>query len=347
MKIHGLLTGCLLAGANGAMALVPTTNVHDFGEVFIPRDAPIGSQIAQKTTGDGQSSDMTDMGKPLEHHLLIGPRLPSIVAASADSRSQSRGEHLYDSGIPGIGIAVRHGGYLICKPNFTQIIPNERFYPFSGVVCQLSDAQSRYNNLQAVYLVKTGEIATGTHTINKDLYRITFDGAPFVSGSLSARVTVAGCNMPAAAPTQVNVDLGAHHQSVLSLGGAGVTPYVDFEIPLYNCTAGTYPPNMNWNYFSGNYANIKLDPANGSTIYDAARGILNLRPDSTAGNVGVQILKNSTWTTPMPLGEEVRLNHVQDGTTFVPLRARYIRLNPTVVNPGTANATANFTVNYK
>lgn len=338
-----LLTGCLLVGANAAMAFTPTTNVHNFGEVFIPRDARIGSQIAEQRAGHLQTIGIGYWRSTLQSTLLIGPRLPRTAAAhdvQDNDLLYNKGDHLYDSGVPGVGIATVYIGRNICNDTETAILqPNESFAPLNAKICNITP---NFINHYKVFLVKTAEIPAGTHTINKDLYRVLLNGGPIIDGSISARVTVAGCELPAS-HKQITVDLGDH--KLTSLETEGVTPAVEFSIPLHNCTAGRYPANMEWNYFTGNYANITLTPANGSTIVDAAAGMLGLKPDSTAEGVAVQILQSDGQ--PMRLGQEVRLNHVQDGTTDVPLKARYKKRPPVALAAGTANASANFTVTYK
>lgn len=341
-----LATGCLLIGAEAALAdFTPTINAHDFGEVFIPRDAPIGSQIAQKNAGDRQESEkLRDDGKPLVNDIRIGPRLPAIVAAASSIDSANKGDHLYDSGVPGIGIAIRHGpSNGLCDLHVNMLLPESKFMPFSGRICRYTGQGTYYINSQIVYLVKTGEIAAGRHMINKELYQISFDGTPFATGTMSAGVTVSGCELPPASK-QITVELGDHDQQVFS--PSGKSPSVDFTIPVHGCIAGTYPPNTNWNYFTGNYANLKLEPARGSDIIDAANGVLSLKPDSSAGGIAVQILKSNR--TPMPLGQEVRLNPVENGTTLVELKAQYVRrASLGALRPGTANASANFTLTFK
>ncbi|MET0889341.1 MAG: fimbrial protein, partial [Stenotrophomonas maltophilia] len=127
-------------------------------------------------------------------------------------------------------------------------------------------------------------------------------------------------------------------------------PAVDFNITLNSCIAGTYYP-VTGGFVQGNFANIQLDAIRGSTVVDADRGMLGLspsaNPDEDARGVAVQVLQPD-GTTPMTLGMPVQLNRITNGTTLVPLKARYIQIgdghSPT---PGTANAYASFTVTYR
>ncbi|WP_342366753.1 fimbrial protein [Pseudomonas fluorescens] len=77
-----------------------------------------------------------------------------------------------------------------------------------------------------------------------------------------------------------------------------------------------------------------------------AGGILSLSSDSTAQGVAIQVLRDDG--TPMNLGQSLRLLRVVNGTTSVPLKARYIQTGdgPTP-QPGSANGYASFSVTYR
>jgi type 1 fimbria pilin len=194
-----------------------------------------------------------------------------------------------------------------------------------------------------VYLVKTGTIALGRHAINMPLYTIDYNGTQWATGSLQAAITVSGCELPGAPFKQIDVVLGDHDTQVFSGKGSASTA-VEFDIPLHGClgeTGNTYE----WNYFRGNYANLKLDPAQGAQVVDAAQGLLGLKPGSTASGVGVQVLQPDG--TPMVLGQEIRLNRITNGTTLVPLKARYVQTTDQSPEPGSATSAAHFTVTYQ
>lgn len=319
-----------------------TVNQHEVGEVYIPRDAPLGSQIAQNAAGRAYTIECTR--NRINHHLLIAPRLPSITAAAQDANSASKGSHLYASGIDGIGIAVKHSRGWICQGG--QYIPSDQvFYPFSGEICPQggSTPQYPYYNTSTVYLVKTGPIQAGRHVINQTLYTIDYNGQQWATGTLRAAVTVSGCQLAGAPFKQIDVALGEHDRKTFTGPGSGSEP-VSFDIPLHGCV-GDSTDTFSWNYFKGNYANIRLDPAQGAQVIDAGQGVLGLRPDATATGVGVQILQADG--TPMVIGQDIRLIKLTGETTLVPLKARYLQTGEGAPEPGSANSTANFTVTYK
>lgn len=82
-------------------------------------------------------------------------------------------------------------------------------------------------------------------------------------------------------------------------------------------------------------------------IVDAGQGVLGLNSEATASGVAVQVLKQDG--TVLPLGVDVPIMPVQDGTTNLQFGARYIQTagDASGPQPGIANATANFTITYK
>jgi len=345
-----LVTRCAAVGllfmAPSAWALCPpptTVNQHNMGDVFIPRDAPLGSQIAQNAAGRAFTIECT--GNRIGHQMLIGAQLPPMVVAVQDASSATKGEHLYASGVAGIGIAVQQTRGWMCNST-GQVANSERFFPFTAAICPQggSTPQYPYYNAVTVYLVKTGEIPLGRHTINLPLYTIDYNSSRWASGALQASVTVSGCEL-SGTPTfkQIDVPLGEQDKKVFKGKGSG-SPAVDFTIPLHGCL-GSAVDTYEWNYFKGNFANLVLDPAQGAPVVDAAQGILGLKPDSTASGVGVQVLQEDG--TPMAIGQRVRLNRVTNGTTLVPLKARYVQTGEQSPEGGSADSAASFTVTYQ
>ncbi|UVL63654.1 type 1 fimbrial protein [Pseudomonas sp. B21-032] len=342
--IKCLVAGCLLLAGKSALAapcsVVTTTNLHDFRDVFIPRDAPIGSRIADAFNANTDAF-VYDCGQArLDLQMLAAPA-PRVNAAYEDNFDAALGQNLYASGVAGIGIAIQHVRGWRCASDGSPA-PSFPFLNAIGFVC--SSGQQYYYNGYKAYLVKTGNIAPGRHNINGVFYNTSFNGSRWAAGSINARVTVAGCSLPSAPSNQINVPLGSHQRSVFSGAGTG-TPAVDFAIALHSCTAGTYPDFGAWNYFSGNYANVRLDPIKGSTILNAASGILSLGNGSSARGIGIQVF--SAQGVAVHLGQEVRLDQVQNGSTQVALKARYVQLGPAIPEPGPANGSLSFTVTFR
>ncbi|WP_194792328.1 fimbrial protein [Pseudomonas sp. UFMG81] len=153
----------------------------------------------------------------------------------------------------------------------------------------------------------------------------------------SGSINVAMCGLPGAPGTQVMVPMGTWRTGQFH-GEGSVTDTQTFNVPVQACQAGTDPRNQN-------FAALRLDPRNGSSVLDAQRGILGLNADSDATGVGVQVLKADL--TPMPLTEEVEMVRMSNGDLNIPMAARYIQVGNQTPVGGVANASVGFTLTYK
>ena len=347
MKIHrspllAVLGTTLWAGHSWAACPPPVAQETHSTTAFVPRDAPVGSVI----TGGNVNYDSTTRhrceGRPVILEMLAGPAEAPISAANNGSTGhRDIGNHLYKTNIPGIAIGATMTSGSLCSTPGSGLIPeSDRYFPKSAFSCSGSTYQTRVY----YWLYKTGPIAPGSHQLNVNALRVLFDGALQSSLTLNQTIVVSGCTMPSVGNNQVDVAMAPTHVKDFSTAGS-VGASKPFAITLQTCTAGRYTSNYPWNYFTGNFANVRLEPSKGSTVIDAAQGIVGLRPESTATGIGVQILKNDS--SPVALNQEVPILHVQDGVTQVPLLARYIQIGDTPVEGGTANATVNFTVTFR
>lgn len=155
----------------------------------------------------------------------------------------------------------------------------------------------------------------------------------FTSGSIN----VALCGLPGSPGTQVTVPMGTWRSGQFR-GDGSFTDAKTFNVPVQACLAGTEPGNEN-------FAQLRLDPRNGSSVLDAQRGILGLNNDSDATGVGVQVLKADL--TPMPLIEEIPMVRMTNGDIQIPMAARYIQVGNDRPVGGVANASVGFTLTYK
>ncbi|WP_332763320.1 fimbrial protein [Pseudomonas koreensis] len=310
------------------------------GTVFAPRDVPIGTTL--NTNGTMRQLNFGDSlecyGTSFYNTTLIGPVAANIPVDVLRVPANA----LLQTNVPGIGLAIYMTGFSAAW-NPPPGNPS-RFIPFNmnrsnASTAVMNQAMMRYA------LIKTGDIAPGTHTINQLVATGTSDMGPMFDLTFTATVTLAGCSMPASPGNQINVPMGNWEKRVFN-GKNSTTQAQSFAITLNSCIAGSnYPGNTN-GYFSGNYANIQIDGNKTSTIIDAANGVLSLSSDSTAQGVAIQVLQDNG--TPMNLGQPVRLTRIVNGVTSVPLKARYIQTGegPTP-QPGTANGYASFTVTYR
>ncbi|WP_194792327.1 fimbrial protein [Pseudomonas sp. UFMG81] len=153
----------------------------------------------------------------------------------------------------------------------------------------------------------------------------------------SGSINVAMCGLPGAPATQVTVPMGTWRTGQFR-GEGSVTDTQTFNVPVQACQAGTNPRNQN-------FAALRLDPRNGSSVLDAQRGLLGLNADSDATGVAVQVLKADL--TPMPLTEEVQMVRMTNGDLNIPMAARYIQVGTDTPVGGVANASLGFTLTYK
>lgn|SRR3990167_3532591 len=310
--------------------------------VFAPRDVPVGTTLNATGTvyrlnfGDTMECYLSSMYKT----DLVGPVVNSVPVDVLNVPANA----LLQTNVPGIGLAIYMTGFAsswqMPAGNPSRFIPFTltRNAPTSAIMTQ---AMMRYA------LVKIGEIPPGTHTIRQLVATGSSDsGNHMFDLRFSTTVTLAGCSLPEAPGNQIDVAMGSWERRVFN-GKHSTTAAQPFAITLNSCIAGSNYPNNGANaYFTGNFANIQIDGSKTSTILDAANGILSLSSDSTAQGVAIQVLRDNG--TPMNLGQPVQLNRVVNGTTAVPLKARYIQTGdgPTPT-PGTANGHASFTVTYR
>ncbi|NVZ52571.1 type 1 fimbrial protein [Pseudomonas sp. B6002] len=311
------------------------------GTYFAPRDIPIGSSLnsrptAIQTVNFGDTLRCT--ASAFYTTTLIGPLAMGVPVDYAIVPANA----LLQTNVPGIGLAIYMTGFT---PEWRLPPDNpNRFIPFTltyDAPAPVTMPSMRFR----FALFKTGDIAAGTHSVNQVVASGTSNMGPIFDLTFAASITVAGCSLPAAPGNQIDVPMGTWEKRVFS-GKHSTTPAQPFAITLTACIAGTNYPNNAGGYFNGNYANIQIDGNNTSTILDAANGILSLSSDSTAQGLAIQVLRADD--TPMNLGQPVRLNRIADGTTTVPLKARYIQTGdgPTPM-PGSANGYASFSVTYR
>ena len=311
------------------------------GTVFAPRDIPVGTTL--NTTSTMRQLNFNDTlicsGVASYNTTLVGPIVTNVRPDVINPPSNA----LLQTSVPGIGLAIYMTGFALAwQPPADN--PN-RFIPFNmsrtaPSIATMNQAMMRYA------LIKTGEIAPGTHTINQLVATGTSDMGHMFDLTFTATVTLAGCSLPPAPGNQINVPLGSWEKRVFN-GKNSTTEAKPFAITLNSCIAGSnYPKNGTNAFFTGNFANIQIDGNKTSTILDATNGVLSLATDATAQGVAIQVLQNNG--TPMNLGQPVQLNQVVNGTTTVQLQARYIQTGdgPTP-QPGTANGYASFSVTYR
>jgi type 1 fimbria pilin len=316
---------------------------HNVGTVFIPRDAPVGSIIGGLAVARATGGYFGCQAGSSFEATALAPVLPDVVVGGWPSLPAGK---IISTNIPGVGVVFSCGGPLCGLFG----VDGTGYWPASNPSLP-GNPRSNGSAVRGT-LIKTGPIdgSAGPVALSGTMLQVTSDGGYVVfTLSLTGTVTVSGCSIPAAPGNNIPVPMGNIPQRAFQGPGTSA-PAVDFNITLNSCVAGTYNP-VPGGFIQGNFANIQLDAIRGSTVIDAARGMLGVspsaNPDDDATGVAVQVLQ-ADGSTPMELGVPVQLNRINNGTTLVPLKARYVQTGdghaPT---PGTANAYASFTVTYR
>lgn len=270
------------------------------------------------------------------------------------------GGNVYNTNIPGIGIAVWYAGNTVTTTKFFTLLGNRQI--------NIPASNSYYDGISSAFdisLVKIGPTPTGNYAITgsslpvvKYFYTAGSNvaGLPItvrtVTFSGSLNVSAQTCTTP-----EVNVNLGTYDTSSLTSVGSA-TPWIDSSIRMTNC------PKFQGYFNNGNPVNLSTGSAPTSTsnqfgvtltpistILDAANGIMSLTPSPTsATGVGIQIAQGTSSTTSPALFDFNKesmtdLPKTGDSDITYPLVSRYIKMSPHVT-PGPADGKVTFTLNY-
>jgi len=277
----------------------------------------------------------------------VTTRLPQIHGSSL----VAPGEVILQTRIPGIGVVLGLSLAGLDYDRFWVRRPGTGRYgwnvPHTKTVSPISVPGGSvttgiWNAYHDYRIIKYGPVDAGVgpqSLAGHTLAEVTSDRSGrilemvFSGGSIN----IAMCGLPGAPGSQVTVPMGTWRTGQFR-GEGSYTDARAFQVPVQACQAGTVPGN-------DTFANLRLDPRNGSSVLDAQRGILGLNSDSDATGVGVQVLKADL--TPMPLIEEVQMVRMQNGDIQIPMAARYIQIGKDAPVGGVANASVGFTLTYK
>jgi type 1 fimbria pilin len=340
-------------------------------------DIPVGSVIYQASLIMTDSFiegkwPAADVGKT--NYYTMTTVLINAPYPLADLASGPFAGGVYQTGIPGIGVAIIYtNGRLITTAK--RYVENQNVLGSElGIRYNMSgEASARY-----VVLIKTGPITPGSYNISAanfptvqsamDFTQTNNANAAAVTGlpikywtfgfQGSLTVTSQTCTTP-----DVNVPMGSYeiHEYFTALNS--VTPWVDASIDLKNCPTfhGFYnqtnaPLLMNYNTGAtttttsiNNSIGLRLTPT--SSVIDAANGVMDIDTSASgaASGVGIQIGwgSSSAMPTPFDFAAEKLVTLPKDGsqTLRIPLAARYIQTAERP-KPGKANGKVTFTINY-
>lgn len=297
-----------------------TANVS-FGAIAVQRDAAVGEVLATAQTGALNGGSCLGGCSPSPWSPIYPATFSSDGTIATFTSLSTLGSNIYDTNVAGVGIRVTHQQ----GPSTSNLLPFNTTYSIASTV--------PVRNL-IVELIKTAPtISTGTLQTGMLAQQVYYtDPAKKVTGwtlNLTGNNTVqqVACSVT---NTVINVPMGEVNNIDFRGSGSSAGEKA-FTIPL-NCDAGTK-------------VNVTLE-AGSSGSFDASQGIVNLDSSASvaATGIGLQMLFNST---PVVLGEMLSIGTAtSQGNFSIPLTARYIQIG-SEITPGTANATATFTMTYK
>ncbi len=316
--------------------------VLDIGSVWVPRDAPVGTIIAErdKTEGINRSG-----GKAVCFYDSTTPAVAQLIPSTAfvpgimvPSMGRTAKDNILKTNVPGIGAIITMAWpYDDSFSNTFAPDDGDTSLPYRGTILRVAGIGAPVERgIMNLKLIKTGAIAPGMHRISGELYHGTFTTlGKALDFSLEANVHQAQCTLKANAVSADPVMLGDH--TVADFKGPGTaTADVPFSITLSDCEDD---PNG-----STAYAHIYLEGTKGSTSVDPANGIFSLSTDATATGVGIQIRHQDGRV--LPLEKNVPIKKLDLGPTRMDFKARYIQTAPNV-SPGLATGALNFTISYR
>lgn len=338
----------------------------DLGDVFVPRDAPYGSIIGG-TVSVTASSGFRCTGTVI--NLVAAP--PGDGTADLANNNGSKSIPTPLGHVPAFKTSLENVGVILITdvfdqhktsvPRVSNLASRIDILPLIYYTGPYNPSSSRNHDLYytpptiSAKLVYLGGLSSGSHSISKTLPpALLYAGNPItgiqthaqLNLTINGSVTVSDCQIPNVSK-QIEVPIGTVTRNIFQ-GKGSTSEDVNFQIPLTNCVAGSFPtPAFPGNYFETSNANIRLEGSNGSVVLDAQEGILGLNSDSDASGVAVQVLKADG--SKLELGRDTPIKRLNDGNMNLDFKARYIQTSesPLGPEPGTANASANFTITYK
>ncbi|WP_410481600.1 fimbrial protein [Pseudomonas plecoglossicida] len=312
---------------------------YDAGTLWVPRDAEIGREIATLDVAvnnrEGAQIECFYSSAP---PTTISMPTSTPIAMGVPVRGQRFAGTVLRTNIDGIGAIINVGfPYDSSAPNTFTSDNGTQAIPYNGTMRTDTGFAARLGYFFGkVTFVKTGPIAPGDYTIDKEMFHgITNDKGKVMDFTLKGRVKQAQCTL-LGNPVSADPVKFADHTLADFTGPGPVGTEVGFNIKLSDCEDDSSAPTA--------YAHIELDGANGSSVVDAKRGIFSLGTGSTAAGFGIQILHDDG--RELPLQEAVSVKRLSVGVTQLDFKARYYQLDPKVKD-GLAKAALKFTISYR
>ena len=325
----GVLTVLLVAVAPALAQTVnfspATLSLSPAGPYSVPRDAPVGSQIASAQAVASAS----------------GISCAVIETASVNGTEVAAGSGLYQTSVSGIGVSF----FVVNGASQTLITSSGGGYT-SGTIS--APGNGPLPGIEAILLV-TGPVAAGYSLSSLPSVTVTLTPTGSCSWSTAIPVTLAvNAGNSAVVPitctvTTPSVAVSLPTVSLSSLGAVGATAG-DTAFPIgLSCAAG---------------ANVYITLSDVTTPANTT-ALLTLAPDSTAQGVKLRILNALGPVQFGPDNAEAGSTHQwllgpSSGVNGVPLTVQYYRDDttpsgntPAAVSAGSVHAQATFTMSYQ
>ncbi|MFU2326194.1 fimbrial protein [Pseudomonas sp. NFX98] len=320
----------------------------DVGNVYVPRDAPVGSVIGV-INKFVQTPHPGPQGITCSNDGSVVLNFNAVPIAPSDRRvheiiGDPTGGTVFKTNIPGVGARITlEFGFDGMAGNSFVPIGGPPIVPFDAHISRTLVSPFTLSRLRSkVTLVKTAMIAPGPHMLSQQIFDGHFSdiGKGFTYG-IRGTVVQALCTVGANPVSVDPVPLGDWDAKDFVYPGF-TTPPTSFTISLSSCIADPYDDNQA-------HAHIRLDGANGSVPEDdGSYGVINLSPVSTAAGMGIQVLR-SDGVTPVPLGTDVSFGAIEDGRNkILDFRARFYQIKDSAdIRPGKAEGALSFTITYQ
>lgn len=295
--------------------------IFNLSSIAVSQSLPVSSDIP----GSIHSVTFSGNCNAPDIKPLVSPGMPIIACYFGVGAELASMPGVYDSGVPGIGIAMKNslgqrivGAGVGCDTRNTPLGTLDSSLNFSYSV-SLSLVKVNNNVSPGTLILSNTVFGMGVYNTG---VRIG-NGENTVSYSGDITIRSSTCSVLS---SSINVSLGAHSETEFSGKGS---------------TTKASPFSINLKCDKDSDVNVRID---GSKDVDGGLSVLALtKSNNSASGVGAQILRNGT---PIVLGQEMQINaSTSEGPLSIPFTARYYQTQDNV-EQGVANAVATFTMIY-
>ncbi|WP_337264248.1 MULTISPECIES: fimbrial protein [unclassified Serratia (in: enterobacteria)] len=344
---------CNLSPTEGALV---TTAPLQGGNIFIGPDAANGTVLYNLYFNPSRRITVNCDTPSTAYRPTISWTFSSTPRPLSSWSGSPYGGKVYETGLPGVGVAVRNASNAIPFTN----------NPWGGTTTGANNWLAQNGFEFDLVFLKIGNITPGTiNSANLPTVQIYFQtpltpqiGVTTVTFTGLLNITSSTCTTP-----DVNVPLGTYDINNTFKTVGDTTPWVDASIKLTNCPRfyGTLNDVQKTYTAPGgspagvgpaitNRLGLVLNP--NTSIIDNTKGIMAVTPGTpSASGIGIQMAHGNVGDAATNFivfgGAGINYSMPNSTTTgyVLPMRARYIQTSSSVT-PGKANGSVTFTINY-